>query len=400
MVTPSLNQAKFITEAIESVLSQDYPHVEYIVVDGGSTDGTQEILRRYGDRLRWVSRSDRGQADAVNRGVALAHGEIIGWLNSDDAYVPKALAKVARVFASSSDVAVVYGEADHVREDGLLYGPYPTMPFDPSRLAETCFICQPAAFVRRKYLHEVGGVDANLHYCMDYDLWIRMARRYRFTYLPEVLARSRLHKDAKTLASRRKALRETIGTIRRHYGLVPFEWAYAYADHLFNRSRRDVLIANRPSVFAMGASVALALWLNRARPSYWPECLRRAARRALLRLPFSRRTFESRWGDGWVSLRYLGEVRRIADAGTIVIHGRHEMPGRRFLELCVFVEDVSIGTHVVRTRGPFTIEVPLPAIDKPTLRLEIIANRAFRPFYRGHLDGRLLSWRLDDVRTR
>src|SRR5262249_45936520 len=123
VVTPSFNQARFITETIESVLSQDYPGLEYIVMDGGSTDGTQEILRRYGDRVRWVSEPDRGQADAVNKGVALAHGEIIGWLNSDDTYAPKALEKVARVFAGSDDLAVVYGDADHVREDGTFFGP-------------------------------------------------------------------------------------------------------------------------------------------------------------------------------------------------------------------------------------------------------------------------------------
>lgn len=295
VITPSFNQARFIGETIDSVLGQDYPHLEYIVIDGGSTDGTQEILRRYGDRLRWVSEPDRGQGDAVNKGVALAHGEIIGWLNSDDTYAPGALGKIARTFASSDDLAVVYGDADHVLEDGTLYGPYPTGAWNYLRLAERCFICQPAAFVRRKSLDEVGGIDPILHFSMDYDLWIRMGRRHRFAYLPEVLARSRLHKEAKTLASRGEVFREIIGTVRRHYGFVPLEWAYGYADHLFNRSGEDMFSADRLSPLALTAGVLMAMWMNRRRPSYWPRCWRRAAEGVLHRISFRPRGSKGRW---------------------------------------------------------------------------------------------------------
>jgi len=400
VVTPSLNQAKFITETIESVLSQDYPHVDYIVIDGGSTDDTPEILRRYGNRLRWVSEHDRGQADAVNKGVVRTRGEIIGWLNSDDTYAPHALGKVARAFARSEDLAVVYGDADHVREDGSLYGPYPTAAFDYRLLAETCFICQPAAFVRRKALDEVGGVDASLHYCMDYDLWIRLGRQHQFAYLPEVLARSRLHKDAKTLASRRKVFSEIIATVKRHYGVVPFEWAYGYADHLFNRSTRDVFSTKRPSAAALWASVGLAMWLNRGRPDYWPRCFRPVVRRALSGIPLGSRGFEGKWGDGWVSRSYVSEVPVAADTEAIVIRGRHEIPGRRPLTLAVFVDRVSMGAHIVPRPGPFTLAVPLGGTAESKVRLEIVADRAYRPLYRGQKDGRLLSWIVDDVRPR
>jgi len=400
VVTPSFNQAKFITETIESVLSQNYPDLDFVVMDGGSTDGTQDILRRYGDRIRWVSERDDGQADAVNKGVALARGEIIGWLNSDDTYLPKALAKVARVFATREDVDVVYGDADHVREDGSPFGPYPTAPFDYQRLAETCFICQPATFVRRRALRDVGGVDPRLHFCMDYDLWIRLGQRHRFAYLPEVLARSRLHKEAKTIASRRRVFREIIDTVHRHYGFVPFEWAYGYADHLFNRAPRDVLSAGRPSAFAWGAGVLLVLWFNRRQPAYWPKCLRRAARPLWRGVTSGASGFEARWGDRWVSKRYVGEVMVVPAATRIVIRGRHEMPGRHPLMLSVFLDHVSTGAHVFHHRGPFTIEAALPETDEQTVRLEIVANRTFRPLYRGFRDARLLSWILDDVRTR
>ena len=400
VVTPSFNQARFIGETIESVLRQGYPNLEYVVVDGGSTDGTQDILRRYGDRLRWISERDRGQADAVNKGVALAHGDIIGWLNSDDTYAPGALHRVARVFAASPDVGVVYGDADHVLEDGAHYGPYPTSSFDYQRLAETCFICQPAAFITRRAFDDVGGVDSELQFCMDYDLWIRMGRQHRFVYLGEVLAQSRLHDRTKTLGSRRAVIEEILATVKRHYGVVPFEWVYEYADHLFNRSQREIFAAKHPSPLAFGASLVLALWLNRGRPTYWPHCARQAAKRLLPLGSPPTYDFRDRWADGWISKRYVTNVAAPPDCGALVIHGRHEMPGRRPLTLSIFVNGVSLGTHVLSDPGPFTLHAPCPATDDGGLRLEIIADRTFRPMYRGSRDPRPLSCIIDDVRAR
>jgi glycosyltransferase involved in cell wall biosynthesis len=400
VVTPSFNQAKFIAKTIESVLGQGYPDLEYIVVDGGSQDGTQDILRRYGDRLRWVSEADRGQADAVNKGVALGRGEIIGWLNSDDTYEPGALHTVARVFASRPEVSVVYGDADHVLEDGTPYGPYPTSPFDHERLAEFCFVCQPAAFFRRTAFDEVGGVDVDLRFCMDYDLWIRMGRGHRFAYLQEVLACSRLHDSAKTLASRRSVFEEIIATVKRHYGVVPFEWAYAYADHLFNRSERQVFTPKRSSLVASGASILVAFWLNRDRPSYWPQCARRAARLlppldGLVRA----RDRSDRWSDGWISQRYVTTFVAPPGGRTVLIRGRHLMPGRRPLTLSLSVNGASIGTHMLSVRGPFTIHAPCPTTDGGRLHLEIVAHRTFRPILRGSTDARRLSCIVDEVQV-
>jgi glycosyltransferase involved in cell wall biosynthesis len=396
VVTPSFNQAKFIAETIESVLAQNYPNLEYIVMDGGSTDGTLDILRRYGERLHWVSEPDRGQADAVNKAVALGHGEIIGWLNSDDTYAPGALERAARAFARWDDLAVMYGDADHVLEDGTRYAPYPTASFDHRRLAEDCFICQPAAFVRRKFFNEAGGLDPSLRFCMDYDLWIRMGRDHRFAYLPEVLAQSRLHKDAKTFAARGRVFQEIIQTVQRHYGFVPFAWAYAYADHVFNRSPREVFQAKRRSVVACAIGVLLTIWLNRGKPAYCARTFRQAARSAKARLSFAARPFEGRWSDGWISKSFVSQV--VVSPGTtgIAIRGRHAMPGRRRLMLSVFVNDVSAGAHVLPKKGPFTIHAPCPPTDG-YVTVEIVADRVFRPLYRGHRDGRLLSCIIDDV---
>jgi len=281
VVTPSLNQAHFIRDTIESVLSQGYPNLDYVVIDGGSTDGTVDILRSYEGRLRWVSERDRGQADAVNKGVALGHGEIIGWLNSDDSYAPGALEAAGRAFLRSRDLDVLYGDADHVLENGAFFRRYPTGTFDYQRLAHECFICQPAAFFRRAAFQEMDGLDIGLQYCMDYDLWIRLGQRFRFGYLPEVLARSRLHTSGKTLGRRRHVFTEIIRTVKRHYGFVPFSWVYGYMDFVFNRSERVVFEAKRKSALAFGAALLYGTWINRSTPGVWKPYLRVAARRAL-----------------------------------------------------------------------------------------------------------------------
>src|SRR5215469_4305509 len=149
IVTPCLNAARFIEETIQSVLAQDYPAIEYIVMDGGSNDGTLDILKRYQGRLRWLSAKDKGQADAVNRGFALTQGEIFAFLNADDTYLPGAVALAVEGFARKPEPAVVYGDAWYVDETGKRLGRYPVEPYDPYRLERRCIICQPAAFIRR-----------------------------------------------------------------------------------------------------------------------------------------------------------------------------------------------------------------------------------------------------------
>jgi glycosyltransferase involved in cell wall biosynthesis len=397
VVTPSFNQAPFIRETIESVLGQRYPHLDYVVIDGGSTDGTVDILTSYEGRLRWVSERDQGQADAVNKGVALGHGEIIGWLNSDDVYTPGALEAAGRAFLRCRDLHVLYGDADHVLADGTFFRRYPTASFDYQRLAHECFICQPATFFRRAVFQEVGGLDITLHYCMDYDLWIRLGHRFRFGYLPEVLARSRLHADAKTLARRRHVFSEIIRTAQRHYGFVPFSWVYGYMDFLFNRSEREVFEAKRKSALAFGTSLLYGAWINRSTPGVWKPYLRAAARRVLHHVAPPPAAFEGRWPDGWISRRYVTELRTVPGARSLVISGRHEIPGWRPLKLTVRLDDVITRELVLRQRGPFSLAVAMPPKLGPTV-LEVEADRTFCPRYRGKQDRRRLSCLIDEVR--
>lgn len=239
VVTPSFNHGRFIRETIESVLTQSYPRIEYLVVDGGSTDETVAILRSYGDRVVWVSEPDRGQTDAINKGWRRARGTILAYLNSDDMYLPGAVEKAVACLRAHPDAGAVYGEGYHVDETGRVIGRYPTEPFDMARLTQTCFICQPTVFLRREMVERVGYLDNSLRYCMDYDLWIRLARVSRFAYLPDYLASTRLHAQAKTLDQRGPFHAEILRTVHGHFGRVPPQWVYGYAHAVLRGRRRD-----------------------------------------------------------------------------------------------------------------------------------------------------------------
>jgi glycosyltransferase involved in cell wall biosynthesis len=284
IVTPSFQQAGFLRETLESVLGQGYPRLEYLVVDGGSTDGTVEILKEYQgrrpDRLRWISEPDRGQSDAVNKGLRHTRGEIVGWLSSDDLYEPGAIQKVVDAFGRAPAAGMLYGKARYIDELGHDIGPYPILaPFDWHLLAHNCYICQPAAFVRRGALEDVGGLDPGLQYCMDYDLWIRLGRREEVAFLDEDLALSRLHREGKTLGSRRQVFREIIATVKRHYGYVSLAWAYGYSDYLLNGV--DQILETKPQGFRVKALTTLVyLRHNATRPGLVLQDLKHV-RRAL-----------------------------------------------------------------------------------------------------------------------
>ena len=204
IITPSLNQARFIERTIDSVLNQDvdFP-VEYIVIDGCSTDGTIEVLRRYNGKIRVVSEPDRGMADALNKGVLMCTGEIIGWLNSDDTYLPGSLQKALSYFEHNPDCLWLYGNChivdDHdrkIRKWITAYKNRLSRKFSFKRLLIENFISQPAVFMRRKTLEEAGFIDQDLPTAMDYDLWLRLAKLGQPGYIDDYLACFRVHKDS------------------------------------------------------------------------------------------------------------------------------------------------------------------------------------------------------------
>jgi glycosyltransferase involved in cell wall biosynthesis len=218
IITPSLNQAAFIGAAIDSVLAQDYPSIEYIVVDGGSTDATLDILRGYGSRIRWISEPDAGQSNAIDKGIRLTRGHVLAWLNADDVYVPGAVARAAQAFTQHPDCALVYGQAQDIDIHGHVIGLSRQIePWNMRRLLEFGdFIVQPAAFFLRSAYDAVGGLDQSLHYCMDYDLWIKLGQRYSVQYLAQPLAQTRIYDTTKTSSGGLGRLIEIEAMVRRY----------------------------------------------------------------------------------------------------------------------------------------------------------------------------------------
>lgn len=206
VVTPSFNQAKYLEATIQSVLSQDHDHVEYIVMDGGSRDGSIEIIRKYADRLAyWCSEKDEGQADALAKGFDRCTGDILCWLNSDDLFLPGALARVGNFFQSHPQAQVVSGGAFFADQNGRPlrgFGAYSLgvrATFNRFRFYSQDGVFQQATFWRRSAYEAVGGIDTRLQFIMDYDLFTRLARHGRFERLPELLACFRLHDECKSL---------------------------------------------------------------------------------------------------------------------------------------------------------------------------------------------------------
>lgn len=223
IITPSYNQARYLEETMRSVLEQDYPHIEYIVVDGGSTDGSREIIEKYADRLAWwVSEKDRGQTDAINKGFARARGEVLTWLNSDDTYQPGAIREAVEFLRQNPQVGLVYGDANYIDEHGRVIGRFPAAQTDYRRLRQGyVHIPQQSAFFRADLWRKVGPLDDSFYFAMDYDLWVRLAREAPIVYLPRVWANFRLHSDAKTIAADDRCWPEML---RVHYrdGGSPF----------------------------------------------------------------------------------------------------------------------------------------------------------------------------------
>lgn len=261
IITPSFNQGAFIGRTIESVLAQDVSGrtLEYLVVDGGSQDGTLDVLQRYGDSARWISEPDRGQADAVNKGLQATRGEVIGWVNSDDLYAAGAIRSVCEFLEGHPEVDVVYGDAEYVDENDRVVGRYPTEGFDVERLYETCFLCQPAVFFRRRVLDRFGLLDERLHYTLDYEYWLRLARGgATFAHLPTVLAAWRLHPGIKSHIGRLKVHQEMNWMMAERIGRVPDRWLYNYAHARLEQTGID---RSKHLRFALGLTV-WTLWAS------------------------------------------------------------------------------------------------------------------------------------------
>lgn len=236
IITPSFNQAAFIRRTIDSVLAQagDF-ELEYRVLDGGSTDGTIEILESYGDRLRWTSEPDGGQVDAINKGLRAATGDIVGWVNSDDLLLPGALARVAAAFRAHPEAEWVHGRCvivdEHDREMRKwvsAYKDFRSRRHTFARLLTENYVSQMTAFWRRGVHAEIGYLDPAVKYAFDYDLWLRLARRGDPVYVPEPIACFRMYDTSKSGSGYVVQMHETAALAARYGEATPWTRANAW----------------------------------------------------------------------------------------------------------------------------------------------------------------------------
>lgn len=202
IVTPSFNQAAYLEQTLQSVLSQDYPNLEYWVIDGGSTDGSLSIIQRYADKLSgWLSEPDQGQGDAINKGFRRCQGEIVAWLNSDDIYRPGAIRKSVEVLQAHPEVGLVYSDVDSIDTKGEVFNRMTYAQWGLADLMTFNMLGQVSVFFRRSILEKVGLLDLSYHFLLDHHLWLRMALETRLKYVPgEVWAAARMHPGAKNVA--------------------------------------------------------------------------------------------------------------------------------------------------------------------------------------------------------
>ena len=250
IVTPSFNQAAYLEKTIRSVLEQDYPRIEYLIVDGGSADGSVGIIKSYADKLAWwVSEVDKGQTDAINKGFGRAKGQILAWINSDDTYEPGAVSAAVKYLQEKPEVGMVYADCNFIDENGRVIGKFGAAQTDYKRLRRGyVHIPQQATFFRAGLWHAVGPLDPSFYFAMDYDLWVRIASRTKIKYLSgQTWANFRIHTSGKTIVADERCWPEMLRVHYRNGGsffsiIVAKYYIRKLVAPLWSRRRRKMLL--------------------------------------------------------------------------------------------------------------------------------------------------------------
>jgi hypothetical protein len=365
IIVPSFQQAKFLRVALDSILTQEYKPIEVLVLDGGSTDGSREILESYGDKIWFRSGPDGGQCNAINEGFRKSRGEIVAWLNSDDFYYPGAVAHAVKVLTEHQDAALVYGEGNLAAEDGSVMWRFPeTVPFDLWRLANhSDYILQPTVFFRRDALFECGLLDEGLNWGLDWELWIRIGSRFPLSYTNFVLAASRIYGDTKTATGGYRRMVELLKILHRHNvkGLSPAAVAHAIITIVRKCCNNPELIT--PDIMTAGVPVGMRKFVS-------PIIARieRGLRRWL-------QNVQGVWRDGFVGKRGKLWIPSDGQACSLEVHGRNlEIAGQQ-IKLWAAGETVSTGP--LAGGKLFSLKLPISSGSIP-VRVELTCARTIK----------------------
>ncbi len=387
VVTPSFNQGKYIQRTIESVLGQGYPNLDYVVMDGGSTDETIDILKRYEGKLRWISEKDKGQSDAINKGFRMATGDIVAWLNSDDMYLPGSLEIIGEYFAAHPETMMVYGEGYILDEYDNIKSRFPfTEPkFDLWKLIYFGdYILQQTTFYRKQIFESISVLDEGMRYVMDWDLFIRIGKRFRIDYLPEYLGSIREHGEAKTTVGGTERFREIRELIRKH-GVKRYSLSYFnYAWDTYGKLWFPTVTGGPNGIDHRGASVILKRIMM------------------LLFNSLSKRLQQGLYEDGWIGKRamiVLPNLNPDERKKRIVIDGETVIPNVPLsVRLCINRKVSRV--FLVSEVGQFRLELDFSEaqIEHDCYHIEVECNKAFSPADIGvNSDTRLLAFVLKDA---
>jgi glycosyltransferase involved in cell wall biosynthesis len=379
VVTPSFNQARFIRATIESVLSQDYPNIEYIIIDGGSTDGTSGVVAPFSDRLTFISEKDLGQADAINKGLRMGRGSIVAYLNSDDVFLPGAVSAAVAELAANPELGAVYGEGYRIDADGNVIARFEvTESYNLWKLVNVSdYILQQTVFWQRSVFDSIGFFDLDLHYGLDWEILMRTGKRYVMGYIPQFMGCLREYPEAKTSAGGAQRFKEIARILRTHSS-----YRYPPAYVIYGLDTYEKIVCRRIAVMFR----------------WWPR-LAHKLQRAVIRIShqiIGKLAVHSQglYSDGWASTRvaymlppcdgrYI-EVIVTLPPGPLERQSIVVRNGRRILARESF------------TTGTFTLNIPVPE-DRwdATLSFTIEAERHFTP---EGADRRRLCYILEGVR--
>lgn len=383
IVTPSLNQGSFIRGAIESVLAQTYPNIEYIIMDAGSSDGTKAVAAEYSDRLVFISEPDRGQSHAINKGWKMGKGEIVAWLCADDLLLPGTVQTIVEAFRSHPGASFVFGACELLDRHGQTTCIMPApVPYTWKLIHGYDYIAQPTAFASRRAVEAIGFVDEALHFGMDWDLFMRLSVHGPAVSVPVVLAKAHVYPETKTSSGGYRRWRELVGIMRRHGERRYPPGFFFYGAETVRESYRR-WTRRLPSRLSRLGSISEP-WITSA-------CERvhtRAATRA------THGWFDDHWAGPRVTRRFASKGR------TLALRGRmpSEYSGLAGQRLTVSCDGTVLTTRDVSS-GSFSWDLQLPMHSRDDgVEIEIAARRWFVPKKYGlNGDLRRLAFYLDEL---